>query len=70
MDGFKVQASSIHANHMDMTKFQTRDDSGYTRVLFHIRRQLKESGDAAEARALLPIENGDRTGIGALTELV
>ena len=70
MDGFKVQAGSIHANHMDMAKFKTRDDSGYKRVLFHIRRQLKESVDTTEARALLPAEVADRKGTGALTELV
>lgn len=68
MDGFNVQAGSIHANHMDMTKFRTRDDSGYRRVLFHIRRQLKESGDATQTSAL-PAGNDDRRETGALTEL-
>ena len=68
MDGFNIQAGSIHANHMDMTKFRTRNDSGYKRVLYHIRRQIKESGGATEAGAL-PAGNDDRRETGALTEL-
>ncbi|KAI1127661.1 hypothetical protein F5Y10DRAFT_265938 [Nemania abortiva] len=35
-DGFNVACGAIHANHMDMVKFATRD-RGYNRALGHIR---------------------------------
>lgn len=49
-DGFNVRPVGIQANHMDMTKFSGPDDEGYKRVLQQVRRQIKESSVASDAR--------------------
>lgn len=40
-DGFNVARNSIHANHMDMVKFASRDE-GYKRTLGHIQDILDD----------------------------
>ncbi|KAK7973451.1 hypothetical protein PG988_007585 [Apiospora saccharicola] len=49
-DGFNVRAGGIHANHMDMTKFSSLQDTGYKRVLHHARRMTKTSYETSQAQ--------------------
>lgn len=35
-DGNNVRREAIHANHMDMVRFSSKDDEGYKRTLHHI----------------------------------
>ena len=37
----REERDTIHADHMGMTKFSTREDSGYIRVLHAIEMQLE-----------------------------
>lgn len=41
MGGFNVKPSQIQANHIDMCKFSTREDSGYKQVSYMIKQVLK-----------------------------
>ncbi|KAK7946085.1 uncharacterized protein PG986_010406 [Apiospora aurea] len=47
-EGDRVEADGIHANHKDMTKFSSAQDTGYQRVLHHIQL-MKTSSDASQA---------------------
>ncbi|KAK8098705.1 uncharacterized protein PG998_011946 [Apiospora kogelbergensis] len=45
---FKVRSCGIHANHMDMIKFRSNQDTGYKRILQHVRRQMKPKTSSLE----------------------
>lgn len=49
MDGYP--AISIHANHMDMTKFGSDDSLGYIRVLGELRRWIEAATSKHDADA-------------------
>ena len=36
---------AINANHMDMVRFERRQDTGYQRILGHIVRLIREAGE-------------------------
>ncbi|KAI9758975.1 MAG: hypothetical protein M1840_003619 [Geoglossum simile] len=47
IDGFHVRRDTINANHMDMVKFDNREDVGYQIIRGHILRLI---GEAAESK--------------------
>jgi hypothetical protein len=49
-DGFRVMRDSINANHMDMAKFEHRQDVGYQRVWGHILRLIREEGPSKKGK--------------------
>jgi hypothetical protein len=69
-------AMSIHANHMDMTKFGGDDSAGYIKVLSELRRfvesannmqQTNQSSGSAEKQAVSTPGGGGINFYGAIT---
>ncbi|KAL2851263.1 ankyrin repeat-containing domain protein [Aspergillus pseudodeflectus] len=46
---------SIHANHQEMTRFATREDSGYTKIFGELKRWI----DSLPANASTPVSHAD-----------
>ena len=41
---------AIHANHINMVKFSSKEDSGYRRVSGHLRIMVQDAGETIRSR--------------------